>query len=117
MLSTAELVTLLGHANGWHRDTAARLLHQRQDLTAVAALHRLVESAPLPATRWLAMQVLRGLNALSPNDLGHALHDADSDVRTAAVRLGAAGESDWAAMAEDPSARVRAEVGWALVGT
>ena len=29
--TTAELVALLEHPNGWHRDTASRLLYQRQD--------------------------------------------------------------------------------------
>ena len=29
--STAELVATLEHPNGWHRDTAARLLYERQD--------------------------------------------------------------------------------------
>src|SRR5262249_11415630 len=38
---TAELVALLEHANGWHRDTASRLLYQRQDRSAVAPLKRL----------------------------------------------------------------------------
>ena len=33
--TTSELVQLLGHRNGWHRDTAARLLYERQDAAAV----------------------------------------------------------------------------------
>jgi putative heme-binding domain-containing protein len=41
-LSTAELIALLDHPNGWHRDTAARLLHQRQDPAAAAAIAALV---------------------------------------------------------------------------
>ena len=40
-LSTAELVKLLEHLNGWHRDTASRLLYQRQDKSAVAGLRKL----------------------------------------------------------------------------
>ena len=35
--TTAELVALLEHPNGWHRDTASRLLYQRQDRSAVGA--------------------------------------------------------------------------------
>ncbi len=38
--TTAELVTTLAHPNGWHRDTAARLLYQRQDKAAIALLDR-----------------------------------------------------------------------------
>ena len=33
---TAELVATLEHPNGWHRDTASRLLYERQDKSAVS---------------------------------------------------------------------------------
>src|SRR6202041_1230724 len=36
--TTAELVALLEHPNGWHRDTAHRLLFGRQDRAAVPRL-------------------------------------------------------------------------------
>ncbi len=36
--TTAELVALLEHPNGWHRDTAHRLLFERQDRSAVPLL-------------------------------------------------------------------------------
>ena len=35
--STGQLVALLEHPNGWHRDTAARLLAERQDAAATVA--------------------------------------------------------------------------------
>ncbi len=35
--TVAELVTPLEHRNGWHRDTAARLLFERQESAGVAA--------------------------------------------------------------------------------
>jgi hypothetical protein len=35
---TSELVATLEHANGWHRETAQRLLFERQDKAAVAPL-------------------------------------------------------------------------------
>jgi hypothetical protein len=38
--TTAELVKLLEHPNGWHRDTASRLIYQRQDASAVASPSR-----------------------------------------------------------------------------
>ncbi|MDP6718719.1 MAG: cytochrome C, partial [Pirellulaceae bacterium] len=40
--STAQLVGLLEHRNGWHRDTASRLLYQLQDRAAVEPLRKLV---------------------------------------------------------------------------
>jgi len=39
--TTAELVELLAHSNGWHRDTASRLLFQRQDRDAIEPLKKL----------------------------------------------------------------------------
>ncbi len=36
--STAELVATLQHANAWHRETAARLIYERQDKGAIPAL-------------------------------------------------------------------------------
>lgn len=110
--TTPELVALLEHPNGWHRDTAARLLHQRQDKTAVPALAALAEKSVAPFTRLLALQVLRGLDALDDATTARALHDADADVRANAVRLSANVNVELAA---DPSSRVRAEVAWALV--
>ncbi len=50
--ATAELVALLEHPNGWHRDTASRLLYQRQDRSAVPTPARLttdLEAARRPA--------------------------------------------------------------------
>ena len=116
--STTELVILLEHSNGWHRDTAARLLHQRRDMTAIPALVALIERAANPTTRAQALQVLRGLDALDSATLTTALRDPANDVRAIAVRL--AGQLNLktdaiTALAKDPSARVRAEVAWALV--
>jgi hypothetical protein len=35
VMGTAELVATLEHSNGWHRETASRLLFERQDKSAV----------------------------------------------------------------------------------
>jgi putative heme-binding domain-containing protein len=116
--STAELVTLLAHPNGWHRDTAARLLHQRQDKSATPALVALAEKADAPVSRILTLAVLRGLDALDAETIKRALHDTDSDVRTNAVRLCALTNTNadtLVPLVADPSPRVRAEVAWALV--
>ena len=112
--TTAELVATLAHANGWHRDTAARLLHQRQDKSAVPALITLAEKADAPASRLIALQVLRGLGALDDATLARSLRDADADVRAGAVRLCAKADLI-APLADDPSPRVRNEVAWTLI--
>jgi putative membrane-bound dehydrogenase-like protein len=83
--STAELVALLEHRNGWHRDTAARLLWQRQDRTAVKALETLAESSKLPEGRMHALYALQGLKALKPSVILRALADPHPRVREHAL--------------------------------
>jgi putative heme-binding domain-containing protein len=117
--STKELAALLEHPNGWHRDTAARLLHEKQDPAAAELVKAMAIGSKLPAARLLALQVLRGLNALDPALLAGALKDNDPDVRAGAVRICGimnVNESQSAALAKDSSAHVRSEVAWMLVG-
>lgn len=85
--STTELVALLEHPNGWHRDTASRLIYQRQDWQAVAALRKLARNSESAVGRMTAMHSLRGLQALDKDTLLHGLKDRDPRVRIQAVRL------------------------------
>ena len=59
---TAELVALLEHPNGWHRDTAARLLYQRQPLGRPVRrrLEELARKGKTPPAR------VHALHALAP---------------------------------------------------
>jgi mono/diheme cytochrome c family protein len=86
----AALVDLLSHPNGWHRDTAQRLLVERGDRSVVPALTAQVRaSAPPvePRTKLHALWTLDGLDALEPSLVVDALGDASPYVRAAAVRL------------------------------
>jgi len=85
--STAELVRLLEHPNGWHRDTASRLLYQRQDLSAVAALEKLAVESALPEGRAAALTSLSGLGALEERSLLTALDDVSPQVRAHSLRM------------------------------
>jgi putative membrane-bound dehydrogenase-like protein len=85
--STAELVETLGHRNGWHRDTAARLLYERRDSTAVPPLEQLVRRAALPEGRMHALYALEALGGLTVPTLLAALDDPHARVREHAVRL------------------------------
>lgn len=85
--TASELVKTLGHANGWHRDTAARLLYERQDKEAVTLLNAAVESGEEPLARLHGLHALDGLKALSEDVLIHALADSDPFVREHALRL------------------------------
>ena len=94
--STAELVDALGHANGWQRNTAQRLLVERQedigDPTRFAA----------PLQRLHALWTLEGMGSLTKPTLQKAVQDADPRVRAAAARLGAE-----IALQAEPDASVR----------
>ena len=85
--TTAQLVEMLSHPNGWWRDTAQRLLVERGDRSAVAALARLAGSAKEPRTRLHALWTLDGLDALQPAAVEKALDDPSRDVRMSAIRL------------------------------
>jgi mono/diheme cytochrome c family protein len=81
------LVETLSHPNGWRRDTAQRLLVERGARSAVPALAKLAESAPVPRTRLHALWTLDGIDAIEPATVTRALEDTSRDVRASAVRL------------------------------
>ncbi|HQJ47518.1 MAG TPA: HEAT repeat domain-containing protein [Verrucomicrobiota bacterium] len=122
--TTAELVAALAHPNGWHRDTAARLLYERQDPAAAPALAKLFYYSRAPLTRAQALYALEGLGALSAEPLLRALKDPDARVREQAVRLaeararrGALPAPIWGqlkSLAADPSLRVRYQLALTL---
>ena len=60
--STKDLVALLDHTNAWHRETAQRLLFERQDKAALEPLRELVVSRKTPTTKVVALRSLEGLN-------------------------------------------------------
>ncbi len=84
---TTELVALLEHPNAWHRDTAHRLIFERQDDSAVAPLRRLLDESDQPLARLHTLWSLDGLDKLTDGDLLHALNDTSATVREHAVRL------------------------------
>jgi len=85
--STAELVALLEHPNGWHRTTAARLLYERQDAAVTPLLEKLLKESKSAVGRLHALCCLDGLHALGESQLLTALADADSHVQERAVLL------------------------------
>ncbi len=83
--TTAELVKLLEHPNGWHRDTASRLLFQRQDASAVGPLRKLAKESPSALGRLHALYALDGLDALEPDDVLVACQDKEPRLREHAL--------------------------------
>ncbi len=85
--ATSELVTHLEHPSAWWRETAHRLIYERQDRSVVPALARLLQSGKTPQARLHALWSLDGLGSLSDDDLQSALADGSPRVREHAVRL------------------------------
>lgn len=118
--SAAELVELLNHDNAWHRETAARLLFERQDTGVVAPLTAVVHKSPSPLGRMHALYVLSGMNQLSAEVLKAALLDEHPQVRRHAVRLADRHQfserlvEQLLPLATDDSAEVRIQVAYAL---
>ncbi|AMV37203.1 PVC-type heme-binding CxxCH protein [Planctomyces sp. SH-PL62] len=114
------LVKLLEHPNGWHRDTAHRLLFERQDAAAVPFLKALLRDSREAVGRLHALYSLEGLAALSDADLLLTLGDVSPHLREHAVRLAeprlGSPELREAVLrlAEDPEPRVRFQVAFTL---
>lgn len=85
--STEELVRTLEHPNGWHRDTASRLLFERQDKAAISLLEKLVKNSNNPLAKIHALGALDGLTSLSESTLQRAMADDSPLVRQRAVKL------------------------------
>ncbi len=85
--TTAELVALLANSDGWHRDTAARLLSQRRDPRAIEPLQQLATNSSSPLGRLHALYTLAALDALRPEEVLRGLGDAQGEVRENAAIL------------------------------
>ncbi|MEQ1861646.1 MAG: PVC-type heme-binding CxxCH protein [Chthoniobacteraceae bacterium] len=119
---TAELVKTLAHPNGWHRDTASRLIYERHDKTAVPPLDQLFREPSAPLARLHALGVLSTLGALSDDTIALALRDPEWFVRERAIVLcrasaslaAAGGAPALQALVDDPNPRVRFQLALAL---
>ncbi len=86
-MSAGELVKQLGSHNGWTRETAQRLLWERQDKSVVAALQDFLMSCENPLGRMHTLYALDGLQALSAANIMTGLSDKHPRVRAHAVKL------------------------------
>jgi mono/diheme cytochrome c family protein/glucose/arabinose dehydrogenase len=82
-----RLAAMLRHPNGWWRDTAQRLLVERDDRGAVPVLTQLAARSRDVRTRLHAMWTLDALDAIEPATVVAALKDPSADIRQSAVRL------------------------------
>ncbi len=117
----SALVEALGHANGWWRLTAARLIYERADPSLVPLLKEAAGRGKSAVGRVHALWALAGLSALTDEVLREALADSHPRLREHAVvlaesRLARSAELEMQVrnLADDPDARVRFRVAFAL---
>ena len=82
-----QLVNLLAHPNGWHRDTASRLIYEQKNLTVIPALEKLAADRVRPLGQIHALWALRGLGALKAGHILGALKNGTAAVRRQAMQL------------------------------
>ncbi|WP_428306609.1 PVC-type heme-binding CxxCH protein [Lacipirellula sp.] len=131
--TTDELVAMLGHPNGWHRTTAARLLYEQNDPAAVELLSGALafdESKMSLEGGLLALNGLQDANQpISYAILRSMAAETDSTLREHGVRLAGSRlrncaegrstermilEATLSDLAEDPDLNVRYRVAFAL---
>jgi putative membrane-bound dehydrogenase-like protein len=123
-LKTYDLVSILARGDGWHRDTAARLLYERKDPAASALLRGTLNKSRLTQARVLALHALAGAGALTEDDVLKAMRDLDARLREHAVLVsetlftnGNSSEpifGQLSALIADPSPRVRYQLAFTL---
>ena len=116
-----DLVAALERPNKWWRDTAQRLLFERQDRSAVSFLQQLLKESESAVGRVHALWTLEGLQSLMPEVIIAALSDPSPGVRENALRLaefhqGGSLEVRKALLklSRDPDARVRFQLALTL---
>ncbi len=85
--TTKTLVAELANPNSWWRETAHRLLFERQDKSENATLKSMLREHEMPLARVHALWTLEGLESLSDEDLAVAIKDSDAHVREQAIRI------------------------------
>ena len=117
----AELVELLADPDAWWRETAERLLFERQDRSVTGPLRTMVRQRPSALGRLHALWTLALLDSLDQGSLALGLDDPEPRVREQAIRLA---ESRLArepalltklvALAADPDPMVRFQLAFSL---
>ena len=120
--STNELLELLDHPNGWHREMAARLLAESAEVSCVEPLRRRVREGQRPEGRFVrdvrAERARRALHCGSPiGARGSPPAGACHAVRLAESRAAAVPELRESVLqrhADDPALEVRFQIAFSL---
>jgi putative membrane-bound dehydrogenase-like protein len=86
--STEELIELLASTNGWHRETAQRLLLERRDPAAISPLHSRARTKQLAVGQMLAVRTLAALGEMNSCDVFALLHNPDPRAHVHAIERG-----------------------------
>jgi putative membrane-bound dehydrogenase-like protein len=91
MASASELVAMLDHPNGWHRDTASRLIFesaaQHDGKFDLNLLHDFYRSSKTPWGKIHALRLLDALGLLQGSEILSGLQDSDPAVRINSLRV------------------------------
>lgn len=93
--STAALVDLLEHPNGWQRDMAQRLLVERADLRAVPLLEQKIKTSKNTLARFHALWTLEGFGKGNMDLLIGLLDDPHDLIKSTALRHLEMGVPQW----------------------
>lgn len=121
-LSNGELVERLSSDRAWDRETAHRLLLEREAGEVADALRSLATGSPAVLARQHAWWILAGLDQLTPADVQRALADDAAAIREHACVLAERWLGDESAglrtlvvaLADDPDPRVRFQAALSL---
>lgn len=86
-LEAVQLASEIGSPHYWRRNTARRLLVERQHKDAISNIAQQIKDDSATATVINALHTLDGLQALKREDVGAALSDADAVVRRQGLRF------------------------------
>jgi putative heme-binding domain-containing protein len=122
-----NLVNALRHSDVWHRDSAERVLYERQDKAAIVPLIQLLFDSRAPGLgRVYSLHALDGLGTLVPGHIMRALSDPDERVRQQGIFLAEKllanttsnfSDTVWGgltALTGDPSPQVRYQLAFTL---
>lgn len=120
-LKVEALVELLENPNGWHRDTAARLIVERREPDTAELLIKLARESGSTQARLLALSALQTLGVIDDGLLRSALEDVSPQVRQRAIRLAESTSAepsrlleDLLERASDPNLQVRFQLAFTL---
>ncbi len=86
-VTSSELFDLLDHPNGWHRDTASRLILEKKPQDTETGLHQFLKRAATPWGKIHALNLLVTLGILHPQEISTAIQDTHPAVRVHGIRV------------------------------